>query len=73
MTSAQVSLAWLLAKAPTIVPIPGTTKLAHLDENVRAAELPLTPEDVRDLERAVSSIQIVGDRYPASQQKQVES
>lgn len=73
MTSAQVSLAWLLAKAPTIVPIPGTTKLAHLDENVRAAEFPLTQEDVRDLERAVSSIQIVGDRYPASQQKQVES
>jgi aryl-alcohol dehydrogenase-like predicted oxidoreductase len=72
-TSAQVALAWLMTKAPWIVPIPGTTKLAHLDENLRAANLKLTPDEVRELEAAVSKIRIVGDRYPASQQSQVES
>jgi aryl-alcohol dehydrogenase-like predicted oxidoreductase len=72
-TSAQVALAWLMAKAPWIVAIPGTTKLAHLDENLRAANLKLTPSEVRELEAAVSKIRIVGDRYPASQQKQIES
>lgn len=70
-TSAQVALAWLMAKKPWIVPIPGTTKLAHLDENLRAADLTLTPDDLRELENAVSKIQIVGDRYPAEQQRQV--
>ncbi|WP_222119460.1 aldo/keto reductase [Pseudomonas oryzihabitans] len=73
LTSAQVALAWMMAKAPWIVPIPGTTKLAHLDENLRVAEVTLTPAEVQELESAVSKIQIVGDRYPASQQKQVES
>ena len=73
MTSAQVALAWLLAKAPWIVPIPGTTKLAHLDENLRATEMTLNPADVQELEAAVARIRIVGDRYPAAQQKQVES
>ena len=73
LTSAQAALAWMMAKAPWIVPIPGTTKLAHLDENLRAAEVTLTPAEVQELETAVSKIQIVGDRYPASQQKQVES
>jgi aryl-alcohol dehydrogenase-like predicted oxidoreductase len=72
-TSAQVALAWLMTKTPWIVPIPDTTKLAHLDENLRAANLKLTPDEVRELEAAVSKIQIVGDRYPASQQSQVES
>jgi aryl-alcohol dehydrogenase-like predicted oxidoreductase len=71
LTSAQVALVWMMAKAPWIVPIPGTTKLAHLDENLRAAEVTLTPAEVQELETAVSKIQIVGDRYPASQQKQV--
>jgi aryl-alcohol dehydrogenase-like predicted oxidoreductase len=71
-TSAQVALAWLMAKAPWIVPIPGTTKLAHLDENLRAADFKLTPDEVRELESAVSKIRIVGARYPASQQRQVE-
>ena len=52
MTSAQVALAWLLAKAPFIVPIPGTTKLAHLEENLRAADMPLSAADVRELEAA---------------------
>lgn len=71
-TSAQVALAWLMAKGPGIVAIPGTTKLAHLDENLRAAELTLTPDEVRELESAVAKIEIVGDRYPAEQQRQVE-
>lgn len=73
VTAAQVALAWMMAKAPWIVPIPGTTKLAHLDENLRAAEVTLTPADVQELETAVSKIQIVGDRYPASQLRQVQS
>jgi len=72
-TSGQVALAWMMAKAPWIVPIPGTTKLAHLDENLRAANLQLTSGEIRELEDAVSKIQIVGDRYPAAQQRQVES
>lgn len=71
MTAAQVALAWLLAKAPFIVPIPGTTKLAHLEENLRAADMQLSEEDVRELENAVAKFPVVGDRYPADQQKQV--
>jgi aryl-alcohol dehydrogenase-like predicted oxidoreductase len=70
-TAAQVALAWLLAQKPWIVPIPGTTKLARLEENLRAAELTLAPDELRDLEAAVSKIEIVGDRYPAAQQQQV--
>lgn len=72
MTSSQVALAWLMAKQPWIVAIPGTTKLAHLDENLRAADLVLTANDLRDIESAVAKIKIVGDRYPPEQQKQVE-
>lgn len=71
MTSAQVALAWLLAKAPFIVPIPGTTKMAHLEENLRAAEMQLSADDVRELEAAVDKFPVVGDRYPAEQQRQV--
>ncbi|OWY28178.1 aldo/keto reductase [Herbaspirillum robiniae] len=71
-TSAQVALAWLMAKAPWIVPIPGTTKLAHLEENLRSADFKLSQQEVSELENAVSAIQIVGDRYPAAQQKQVQ-
>ena len=71
-TSAQVALAWMMAKAPWIVPIPGTTKLAHLDENLRAARLMLNPAEVLELESAVSRIRIVGGRYPAVQQMQVQ-
>nr|WP_050470410.1 aldo/keto reductase [Herbaspirillum chlorophenolicum] len=71
-TSAQVALAWLMAKAAWIVPIPGTTKLAHLDENLRSINLKLAPDEVHELESAVSAIRIVGDRYPASQQQQVQ-
>jgi aryl-alcohol dehydrogenase-like predicted oxidoreductase len=71
VTTAQIALAWLMAKKPWIVPIPGTTKLVHLDENLRAADLILSPEEVRELEDAVSQIKIVGDRYPASEQSKV--
>ncbi len=63
MTTAQVALAWLLAKKEWIVPIPGTTKLAHLEENLRSADMPLSEEDMRLLENEVSKITIVGDRY----------
>ncbi|AWM79893.1 aldo/keto reductase [Gammaproteobacteria bacterium ESL0073] len=71
MTIAQVALAWMLAKKPWIVPIPGTTKLSHLEEDLRAADFVLTVQDVNELEAAVAKIAIVGDRYPASEQKQV--
>jgi aryl-alcohol dehydrogenase-like predicted oxidoreductase len=71
-TSAQVALAWMLAKHPWLVPIPGTTKLAHLEENLRAADLMLTPAEIRELETEASKIKIVGDRYPASLQSLVK-
>ncbi len=63
-TPAQVALAWLLAQKPWIVPIPGTTKLARLDENLAAADLELTPDDLGEIERAASKITVQGDRYP---------
>lgn len=72
MTSAQVALAWMMAQKPWIVAIPGTTKLAHLEENLRTTEMTLKADDLRELESAVSKIQIVGDRYPPEQQRQVE-
>jgi aryl-alcohol dehydrogenase-like predicted oxidoreductase len=63
-TPAQVALAWLLARKPWIVPIPGTTKLHRLEENLGAAALALTPDDVREIERAASQITVQGARYP---------
>lgn len=63
MTTAQVALAWLLAKKSWIVPIPGTTKLAHLEENLRSADMPLSEQEISLLENEVSKITIVGDRY----------
>lgn len=63
-TAAQVAIAWLLAKKPWIVPIPGTTKLHRLKENVGAVDLELTPEDLSELERAAQQIEIEGARYP---------
>ena len=63
-TPAQVALAWLLAQKPWIVPIPGTTKLARLDENIRSASLELTSSDLRDIESAASKITVQGARYP---------
>jgi aryl-alcohol dehydrogenase-like predicted oxidoreductase len=63
-TPAQIALAWLLAKKPWIVPIPGTTKLPRLEENLGAANVELTADDVRDLEEASSRIKLEGARYP---------
>src|SRR6266853_6875788 len=63
-TPAQIALAWLLAQKPWIVPIPGTTKLARLEENIGAAAVELTPEDLRRIESAVSKITVQGARYP---------
>jgi aryl-alcohol dehydrogenase-like predicted oxidoreductase len=70
-TPAQIALAWLLAKKPWIVPIPGTTKLSRLEENLAATQVKLTPEDVRSLEEASSKIKIEGARYPEFHQKLV--
>ena len=71
VTPAQIALAWLLAKKPWIVPIPGTTKLARLEENLGAAAVELTPKDVRALEDASSKIKLEGARYPAFHAKLV--
>lgn len=64
-TPAQIALAWLLAQKPWIVPIPGTTKLHRLEENIGAADVQLSADDLRELDEAGSNIQIEGDRYPA--------
>lgn len=63
-TPAQVALAWLLAQKPWIVPIPGTTKAHRMQENVAAADVELTPADLRQIADALSDIEVVGDRYP---------
>jgi aryl-alcohol dehydrogenase-like predicted oxidoreductase len=63
-TPAQIALAWLLAQKPWIVPIPGTTKLHRLEENLGAAAIELTVEDLRDIEGAASKITVQGERYP---------
>jgi len=63
-TPAQVALAWLLAQKPWIVPIPGTTKLTRLEENIGAAAIELTPDDLRGIENAASQITVQGARYP---------
>src|SRR5437016_6272754 len=63
-TPAQIALAWLLAQKPWIVPIPGTTKLHRLDENIGAAAVELTPADLRDIDSAASRITVQGARYP---------
>ena len=65
-TLAQIALAWLLAQRPWIVPIPGTTKLHRLDENIKAADVELTPEDLREIENAASKIPVQGARLPES-------
>jgi aryl-alcohol dehydrogenase-like predicted oxidoreductase len=71
VTPAQVALAWLLAQKPWIVPIPGTTKLHRLEDNLGAASVELTPNDVRELDEATSSLNIQGARYPEELQKLV--
>ena len=71
-TPAQVALAWLLAQKPWIVPIPGTTKLHRLEENLGAAEVQLTPAELRDIEGAISAITVEGARYPPQLQQRVD-
>ena len=70
-TRAQVALAWLLAQKPWIVPIPGTTKLHRLEENIGAADLVLSQADLVAIATALEQIKVVGDRYPAHLQKNV--
>jgi aryl-alcohol dehydrogenase-like predicted oxidoreductase len=70
-TPAQMALAWLLARKPWIVPIPGTTKRHRLEENAGAAAIQLTPDDLREIDRAASEIEVRGERYPAHLQKLV--
>jgi aryl-alcohol dehydrogenase-like predicted oxidoreductase len=64
-TPARIALAWLLAQKPWIVPIPGTTKLHRLEENLGAADVTLSPEDLRQIQQALAAVRIEGDRYPA--------
>jgi aryl-alcohol dehydrogenase-like predicted oxidoreductase len=68
-TPAQIALAWLLAQKPWIVPIPGTTKLNRLEENIGAAAVELTPDDLRDIDSAASKIKVEGARYPERLEK----
>jgi aryl-alcohol dehydrogenase-like predicted oxidoreductase len=70
-TPAQIALAWLLAQKPWILPIPGTTKLHRLEENIGAVNVKLSPEDLRELETAASKIAVQGARYPEELQKLV--
>jgi aryl-alcohol dehydrogenase-like predicted oxidoreductase len=70
-TPAQIALAWLLAQKPWIVPIPGTTKLARLEENIAAVRVNLTPDDLREIATAASKITVQGARYPENLQKMV--
>ena len=70
-TPAQIALAWLLAQKPWIVPIPGTTKLNRLEENIGAASIELTPDDIREIESAASKIAVQGARYSESAQRMI--
>jgi aryl-alcohol dehydrogenase-like predicted oxidoreductase len=70
-TPAQIALAWLLAQKPWIVPIPGTTKLHRLEENVGTAEIEMSPADLREIEDALAGISVQGARYPEHLQQAV--
>ncbi|XUA18460.1 aldo/keto reductase [Citrobacter sp. OP27] len=71
VTHAQIALAWLLAQKPWIVPIPGTTKLHRLEENLGAADITLSQDELRKIGLALEAVKIVGDRYPAALQARV--
>jgi len=71
-TPAQIALAWLLAQKPWIVPIPGTTKLSRLEENLGGASVELTPDDLRDIDDAASKIAVQGERYPEALQRMID-
>jgi aryl-alcohol dehydrogenase-like predicted oxidoreductase len=70
-TVGQVALAWLLAQSPSIVPIPGTRRLSRLEENIGAADLTLTAEDLAELDDASTQVRIVGERYPEAMQRMI--
>jgi aryl-alcohol dehydrogenase-like predicted oxidoreductase len=72
MTSAQIAMAWMMDKHSFIVPLFGTTKLSHLEEDLRTADFTLTPDEIKELEEKVSAFPIVGARYDAEQQARVE-
>jgi aryl-alcohol dehydrogenase-like predicted oxidoreductase len=71
VTPAQVALAWLLAQKPWIVPIPGTTKRHRLEENLGAAAVHLTPDDLHEIDRAAGEIHVTGARYPEHLQRMI--
>jgi len=71
-TPAQIALAWLLAQKPRIVPIPGTTKLNRLEENIGAAAVELTPDDLQHIEEAATQITVQGDRYPRAEAERTQ-
>jgi aryl-alcohol dehydrogenase-like predicted oxidoreductase len=71
MTPAQIALAWLLAQKPWIVPIPGTTKLHHLEENLASADVELTPDDLNEIDEALARIEVQGARYPEHLQRMI--
>jgi diketogulonate reductase-like aldo/keto reductase len=71
-TPAQIALAWVLAQRPWIAPIPGTTKLHRLDENLAALDVELTPDDLRDIESAASRIAVQGARYSEGAQRMID-
>jgi aryl-alcohol dehydrogenase-like predicted oxidoreductase len=68
-TPAQIALAWLLAQKPWIVPIPGTTKLHRLEENIGAASITLTPDDLGEISAALEKTRVAGERYPEELEK----
>lgn len=72
-TPAQIALAWLMYKGDFIVPIPGTTKLSHLEENLRATNITFTSDEINELETAVSTIPVTGSRYDALQESKVQN
>lgn len=72
MTKAQIALAWLLAREPWIVPIPGTTKLHRLEENLGAADVILTPTEIQGLCEAVEAVAVMGHRYSPAAQKMID-
>jgi aryl-alcohol dehydrogenase-like predicted oxidoreductase len=71
MTPAQIALAWLLAQKPWIVPIPGTTNLQHLEENLASADVELTPDDLHEIEESLARIEVQGARYPEHLQRMI--
>jgi len=68
-TAAQIALAWLLAQKPWIVPIPGTTKLSRVEENIAAADIELTQGELKSIDEALAQIKVEGERYPEELEK----